>query len=162
MPLNLKNLNFQLIRLTHPAAHSARPAAHSARPAAHSTEEEITTTLPPPELLEQLEVFKTAFRASPEVWVFVRNVVSSLAQNHQSIDELLKSQLKSWKLDRLSYTDKNILRIALCEILYLGLNPKIAINEAIELSKVYSSLNSASFINGILDAILDEKGLKHE
>ena len=155
-----------------PAAHSARPAVHSAhppaRPPAHSarparsTEEETTTTLPPPELLEQLEVFKTAFRASPEVWVFVRNVVSSLAQNHQSIDELLKSQLKSWKLDRLSYTDKNILRIALCEILYLGLNPKIAINEAIELSKVYSSLNSASFINGILDAILDEKGLKHE
>jgi N utilization substance protein B len=114
-----------------------------------------------PELLSQLAAFKQAFKASEEVWAFVKKVVSALAQNHQEIDSILESQLKNWKLDRLSYTDKNILRIALCEILYLDLNPKIAINEALELGKIYSNSDSASFINGILDSILEEKGLKH-
>jgi len=116
----------------------------------------------PPELLQQLDAFKNVFKASQEVWIFVRNIVSALVQNHQAVDEILQSQLKNWKLERLSYTDKNILRIALCEILYLELNPKIAINEAIELSKVYSNLDSASFINGILDAVIKEKGLNHD
>ena len=114
-----------------------------------------------PELLEQLNAFKTAFKASPEVWNFVRTIVTTLVENHENIDSLLQNQLQNWKLDRLSYTDKNILRVALCEILYLDLNPKIAINEAIELSKIYSNADSASFINGILDSILEEKGLKH-
>ena len=114
-----------------------------------------------PELLQQLDVFKTTFKSSSEVWVFVKKVVTSLVENQQEVDQMLQSQLKNWKFDRLSHTDKNILRMALCETLYLDLNPKIAINEAIELSKIYSNSDSSAFINGILDSILEEKGLKH-
>jgi len=115
-----------------------------------------------PELLVQLRAFKTAFKASDEVWDFVKKIIVVLTENHQHVDEQIESQLQNWKLDRLSYTDKNILRIALCEIFYQELNPKIAINEALELSKLYSSSDAKSFINGILDSIVSEKGLKDD
>ena len=114
------------------------------------------------EMSRKLEAFKNAFKASNEVWDFVKKVTLVFIENSVSIDEQLTSQLKNWKLERLSYTDKNILRIALCEILHLDLNPKIAINEALELSKIYSSSDSFSFINGVLDSIVQEKGLKDD
>lgn|GEM_PF-842082 len=114
------------------------------------------------EMSRKLEAFKNAFKASNEVWDFVKKVTLVFIENSVPIDSQLTSQLKNWKLERLSYTDKNILRIALCEILHLDLNPKIAINEALELSKIYSSSDSFSFINGVLDSIVQEKGLKDD
>ena len=104
-------------------------------------------------LLNKLLIFRKSFKASDEVWNFVTKIISAYEMNHLQIDSKIKDQLKNWKVERLSFTDKNILRIALTEMLYLDLKPKIAINEAIELSKKCSNLESGSFINGVLDSL---------
>lgn len=105
------------------------------------------------ELLNKLTLFKKSFKASDEVWDFVFKIIKNFESNSEEIDSKIKDQLQNWKIERLSFTDKNILRLAVTEMLFLDLNPKIAINEAVELSKKYSNLESGSFINGVLDCI---------
>ncbi len=72
----------------------------------------------------------------------------------EEIDEVIKAQLEHWSLDRLSTIDRNILRFATCELLYfLDIPVNVTINEAIEIAKKYSLVESATFINGVLDKI---------
>lgn len=108
------------------------------------------------ELLSKLALFRKSFKASDDVWDFVFKVIKNFEAHSEEIDSKIKDQLKNWKIERLSFTDKNILRLAVTEMLYLNLNPKIAINEAVELSKKYSNLESGAFINGVLDCIAKE------
>ena len=92
------------------------------------------------------------------------NSAPPLLQNIQSkkeeIDFLLKKYSQNWKLERMALMDLTILRLAVYEIMFSEKkeSPKIFINEAIELSKIYGSSDSPKFINGILDAIAKKEG----
>lgn len=78
--------------------------------------------------------------------------------NHQEeIDSVLKKKAVNWEFHRIALIDKILLRIAACEMMYSpDIPPKVSINEAIEIAKDYSTDSSSTFINGILDALLNE------
>ena len=76
------------------------------------------------------------------------------------IDEIIEKAAPDWPIDKISVVDRNILRIGLTELLFGDRNqvpPKVAINEAVELAKKYSGLDSGKFVNAILDQIKIEK-----
>jgi len=82
--------------------------------------------------------------------ILVRGVLSNLAE----IDKEIKSYTNNWSLERITNIDRNILRIAIYEILYINNIPKsVSINEAVELAKKYSTKSSFSFVNGVLGKI---------
>lgn len=108
---------------------------------------------------EKLTKFQTSFKAQPEVWKFTFELLDSLNQNKDSVDDHIKNNLVGWSLDRLSITDRNILRIAITEMIHLETPPKVAINEAVDLTKKYSTKESSSFVNGLLDSLLGSEKL---
>lgn len=86
---------------------------------------------------------------------FGRTLFKFASDNMVRIDAFIQSLAANWDLNRMAVVDKNILRMAIAEVEFMPDVPiKVAINEAIELAKKYSTLESASFVNGILDTVL--------
>ena len=86
---------------------------------------------------------------------FARNLLKTIVENLDFLDREIVRLAENWDLDRIAVVDRIILRIALAEIHYMPDIPeKVAINEAIDLAKLYSTLDSSSFVNGILDAAI--------
>jgi N utilization substance protein B len=86
--------------------------------------------------------------------LFSRELFKKVIEHQKEIDELIKENVQHWDFSRIAVVDKNILRIGICELLYLDDIPiKVSLDEAIELAKKYSSEDSGSFVNGVLDAI---------
>ena len=72
----------------------------------------------------------------------------------EHLDDLIREKVEKWEFHRIAILDRIILRIAIAELLYFpDVPPKVSINEAIEIAKKYSTLNSGRFVNGILDAV---------
>jgi len=95
-----------------------------------------------------------------EVRVFTRKLVTGTRDSAEEIDALITEAAENWRLDRMALVDRNILRMAVFEMLHLEEIPaKVSINEAIELGKRFSTKQSGSFINGILDRIRRERSL---
>jgi N utilization substance protein B len=85
---------------------------------------------------------------------FLRLLVEQTEAVREEIDAVLTRTLKHWKLDRLSYVDRAILRMACCEILHFPDIPsKVSINEAVEIAKLLGGDESGQFVNGVLDAV---------
>ncbi len=85
-------------------------------------------------------------------------LIKGVVENCKEIDSLIRDVTVHWSLERMERIDKNILRVALFEILYCDEIPyKVAIDEAVELGKTYGTADSPSFINGILDSIVKKK-----
>lgn len=77
--------------------------------------------------------------------------------NKAELDDIIKKHINNWRIERLNVMDKVILRMALCEFLFFDTIPtKVSINEAIEIAKRFSTKKSGNFINGILDAALEQ------
>lgn len=91
-----------------------------------------------------------------EVRAYVMQVISAVNANITEIDRVLTQALVDWQLSRLARIDRDILRIAVAEILYLGVPDKVAINEAVELAKRYSGEDGYRFINGVLRRVTDQ------
>jgi N utilization substance protein B len=88
---------------------------------------------------------------------FSERLVEGVAQHREELDRLISKHAKNWSLSRIDRVDRNILRAAIFELAHCpDIPPKVAINEAIELSKKFGSEKSSSFINGILDKIAQE------
>ena len=87
---------------------------------------------------------------------FADTILQGVRQNKESIDEKLESTTLNWSLGRMAVTDRNVMRIAAWEILFGETPPRVAINEAIELSKRYGDENSSRFVNGVLDKLMQE------
>ncbi len=86
---------------------------------------------------------------------FARGYVDLVLKNVERLDREIAVLAENWDIERIALVDKLILRMALCEIYYMPDIPeKVAINEAIDLAKEYSTLESSAFVNGILDAAL--------
>jgi transcription antitermination protein NusB len=98
--------------------------------------------------LEFPELIQTA--RQQEVRDYVVNLLSTIHDERSRIDQLISGSLVDWQLNRLAQVDQNILRIATAEIAYLNIPKAIAINEAVELAKRYSSEDGYRFINGVL------------
>lgn len=80
-----------------------------------------------------------------------------LKENNEKINELINKYAKNWTVDRMPKVDIAILRLAICEILFVKEIPsKVSVNEALEISKVYCNDKSPKFINGILGSIINE------
>lgn len=96
-----------------------------------------------------------------EVKMYTSKIIDAYQKNSQNIDEEIRKNAKGWDFDRLVKTDKDILKIALAELLYVKETPmKVIVDEAVELAKKYSTDDSASFVNGILAKVIVDKGLE--
>jgi transcription antitermination factor NusB len=92
--------------------------------------------------------------ADDEVRTFAIRLVQGTLQNREAIDTRLRSVTRNWDLKRMAVVDRNVLRMAMYELMLCDdVPPKVTINEAIELGKKYSTANSGGFINGILDRV---------
>jgi len=92
---------------------------------------------------------------SAEVREFAENLVRGVQENQKFIDGRISKVAEHWSLSRIALVDRNILRIAAYELLYReDIPPKVALNEAIELAKVYGAADSSKFVNGLLDQIM--------
>ncbi|MFQ5794316.1 MAG: transcription antitermination factor NusB [Candidatus Bipolaricaulia bacterium] len=88
---------------------------------------------------------------------YVRNVITAIDEHRIFIDKLISQTSINWRLDRMAIVDRNILRLGVCEILFIeGVPIEVAINEAVNLAKKYSTDEAAKFVNGILDRIWRE------
>ena len=104
-----------------------------------------------------LAQFQENFSPQGEVDEFLKRIVLGVLEHCGELDRLIEQYLENWRLDRINVIDRNILRMALYELLYCEeIPPKVTINEAIDLGKRYGSEDSGSFINGILDRIQNE------
>jgi transcription antitermination protein NusB len=92
----------------------------------------------------------------PEVRDYALEVVGRYTKERQDVDLKLNEALVDWQLTRLAAIDRDILRIAVVEMTYLGVPDKIAINEAVELSKRYSGEDGHRFINGVLRRVVEQ------
>ncbi len=91
-----------------------------------------------------------------EVRAYTLEIIRAVKTNRDKIDELLSQALVDWQLSRLAWIDRDILRIAVAEIMYLGIPDRVAINEAVELAKRYSGEDGHRFINGVLRRVSDQ------
>ncbi len=90
---------------------------------------------------------------------FVIDLSQKAFSHKEEIDKLIGRMAKHWELRRIATVDRNILRLAICEIFWFpDIPPKVSINEAIELAKKYSTRESGRFVNGILDSVAKESG----
>lgn len=89
-----------------------------------------------------------------DVVEFATRLVDGTLQHRAAIDQRLQGVTRNWDLRRMASVDRNVLRMAVYELTYCpDVPPKVAINEAIELGKKFSTANSGGFVNGILDRI---------
>lgn len=87
---------------------------------------------------------------------FLQFLVKGVTRNIKKIDKILKTYAPEWPINQIAILDRNILRIAIFELLYNDATPfKVIINEAIELSKNFGSNNSSKFVNGVLGSVFD-------
>ncbi|MGH9397874.1 MAG: transcription antitermination factor NusB [Terriglobia bacterium] len=85
---------------------------------------------------------------------FARTLFEGTAGEAASLDELVRTHAQHWRLERIAAVDRNILRLALYELFHVPENPPaVVINEAIELARRFSSVDSVDFINGVLDSV---------
>jgi N utilization substance protein B len=88
---------------------------------------------------------------------FAEQLFIGAVTHTDELDEIIKRKAINWDFHRIAVIDKLILRLAICEFLYFeDIPPKVTIDEAIEISKKYSTAKSGQFINGILDSVLLE------
>ncbi len=92
-------------------------------------------------------------------WLYAREIVDGVGDHREEIDELISSYAQGWTIDRMPNVDRAVLRLASWELLH---NPDVpsavAIDEAVELAKQYSTDDSARFVNGVLGKIAQHAG----
>ncbi len=96
---------------------------------------------------------------SEEAETYLRRLIQTVEDHRREIDLTLRRHLKRWRLERLTYLDRAILRIGCAEILYFeDVPPKVAINEAVEIAKKFGDEKAGAFINGVLDGVYKSSG----
>lgn len=110
-----------------------------------------------------LPVFYEHFDAPPPLRPFAEQLVLGVYTHREEIDRRIMSASEHWRLERMPVVDRNVLRMAVFEMLFCpDIPPKVSINEAIDLAKSYGSEDSGSFINGILDKVLPRVSAEDE
>jgi len=87
--------------------------------------------------------------------LFVEDFIHGVLANLQQIDNLMQSYAEHWEIKRMNAVDRNVIRMALFEMLFRpDIPPVVSINEAVDIAKAFSSVESGKFVNGILDRAL--------
>lgn len=96
-----------------------------------------------------------------KIKVFSEEIISGTIKNLVKIDSIIQKVAEKWKISRMATIDRNIMRFSVYELLFRQDIPDaVTINEALEIAKKYSTADSASFINGILDKIARDSSKK--
>lgn len=104
-----------------------------------------TTELPPPTVEEA------------ETRLFAEPLIKGVLQHRDAIDEHIKKHTKNWDFNRIAAVDRNVMRLAIFEMLYRqDIPPVVSINEAVDIAKKFSTQDSGKFVNGILDKVRGE------
>ncbi len=107
----------------------------------HSPEQVIANFLEPRQLDAETERF-------------ARSLFEGAVAEAPTLDSLVRSQAQHWRLERMAAVDRNILRLALYELFHVPENPPaVVINEALELARRFSTVDSVDFVNGILEGV---------
>lgn len=94
---------------------------------------------------------------------FAKQLVLATIEHKSNIDNIIKTKVANWEFGRIALIDRLILRMSICEFLYFkDIPPKVTMNEAIELAKLFSTERSGQFVNGILDAVLDDESFRRD
>jgi transcription antitermination protein NusB len=91
-----------------------------------------------------------------DVRTYALQILTKVSANRPQIDELLTAALIDWQIERLPRIDRDIMRIAIAEILFLGLPEQVGVNEAVQLAKRYSGDEGHRFINGVLRRVVGD------
>ncbi len=105
-----------------------------------------------------LREFLTSSECSPQVLEYASQVVEAYWRQKDGIDNRIQAVLERWDLPRIAPVERNIMRVAIVELLDNLAPPKVILNEAIELAKMFGGEESPGFINGVLDKILSSIG----
>ncbi|MGA3172964.1 MAG: transcription antitermination factor NusB [Syntrophorhabdales bacterium] len=104
-----------------------------------------------------LDRYLNIFPYQDEIVDYTRFLLSGVKKEQPTLDFYIEEASENWKISRITYVDKNILRVAIFEMLYSPeVPPKVAIDEAIELAKKFGGEDSKNFVNGVLDRILKD------
>ena len=91
------------------------------------------------------------------VRLFAEPLIRATLEHRNEIDEQIRKHAKNWDLHRMATVDRNVLRLAICEMLYReDIPPVVSINEAVDIAKKFSTQDSGKFVNGILDKVKAE------
>lgn len=102
----------------------------------------------------------TTLDSQHDVKNYAIQIADYFQKNHEEVDEIIQKYAKNWDLGRLVKMDKDILRIAIVELLFIKDAPmKVVVDEALELAKKYSTEDSAAFINGVLAKVIVDYGV---
>ncbi|MFL5785421.1 MAG: transcription antitermination factor NusB [Bacteriovoracaceae bacterium] len=112
------------------------------------------------DVFERIQEFKVTLgkELNGEGQAYVASTVKGILKHSEDIETVLVKYLKNWKLSRISKIEHTIFMLGIYELKYTPQVPaKVVINEAIELGKKYSTKESSSFINGILDSVMKQE-----
>lgn len=113
---------------------------------------------------EEREIFEAGEREEAEDDMpdesYCDYLVQTVTAHKEELDDVIQSFAKGWNISRMNHTDKNVMRLALCELMYPKeeMASSIVLNEAIDLAKEYSGLKAAKFVNGILGSYVRSLG----
>ncbi len=106
---------------------------------------------------QALEKYTKIFPSQEDVISYARFLLAGIRREQEKLDECIATTSEHWKISRITYVDKSILRVAIYEMLYSEqVPPKVAIDEALELAKKFGAEDSKDFVNGILDRVLKD------
>ena len=103
---------------------------------------------------QKLDDFWEFCPVKPNVREFAEPLIAGMVEHIDEIDERIRKYCENYNLNRISAVDRNVLRLAIYEMLYRDdIPPVVSINEAIELAKTFGGAESGKFVNGILDRV---------
>lgn len=112
---------------------------------------------PSEDLAEELFRFYSERQQPRSYFAFAEELIQGVLQRLESLDSEIKAYAQNWSFERIAKIDLAILRMAIFELLYRSdIPPVVSINEAIELSKIFSNEDAKRFINGILDKVAEK------
>jgi len=106
------------------------------------------------------DFWRTKTETDDSIREFTGQLVKGALDNQKKIDGVISAYATNWNIDRMAVVDRNILRLASFELLFLkDIPPKVSINEAVDIAKKYGDKDSGKFVNGILDKIAKEEAV---
>ncbi|MCK5269139.1 MAG: transcription antitermination factor NusB [Sedimentisphaerales bacterium] len=112
--------------------------------------------------LDEVNLFLNEFAPNLQSRSLAREWIRGTWQHLEQIDQLICRASTNWEPSRISLVDRNNLRLAIYQLLYCpDIPPKVVINEAIELARLFSTAQAPAFVNGVLDAIYHGEDFGH-
>jgi len=106
------------------------------------------------ELDERFAAFSLLYQVNKKARPYARSLIGGIFDRLEEIDGAIGAHATNWRLERIAATDRNLLRVAIFELLFQDDVPaQVAINEAVEIAKRFGTQESPAFINGVLDAV---------